>query len=176
LPWKMSSVGSEVQPVSCRKMLVAKLKERNGILPSDWNTSRASMSVVLLLPVTCAFIPKDVCIATGIFSCHHCDMYRAVMQDNGTYKGKSQQQFGKTYKCLYPNRMVVLCRPPDLVAHSPASTMGREEEEESSEPQGSSQQSSSLSSLGSSTTRQSNLVMLFLILTRKTKALIISTG
>jgi hypothetical protein len=128
----MSSSGSEavIQPVVqlSRKEMVTLLKERNGILPSNWNAS--VQPIMICLPVTCALIPKDVCRATGIFSCHRCDMYRTVMQDDGTYKGKSQQEFGKTYRCLYPNKDVLL-RPPESMPLSPMRT----QEEATSESQ-----------------------------------------
>jgi hypothetical protein len=65
-------------------------------------------SIQIVLPVTCAFIPREMCFAAGIFSCSLCDQYRLVMESNGTYKGKSQQEYKRQYKCQAPNKSVLI--------------------------------------------------------------------
>jgi hypothetical protein len=101
-------------------------------------------SIRILLPVTCAMIPRAVCIAQGIFSCNPCDKYRLIMDANGRYRGKSQQEFSIRYRCNCPNKSVILRRPISC------------EEQEAQEVSPSDSQSSSVSSFshssGSTTT------------------------
>jgi hypothetical protein len=132
-----------------RAELVAQLKARNGSLPDDFQHD--FMPIRIELPVTCAMIPRDVCIAAKIFSCHPCDQYRLVMAEDGTYRGKSQQQYSRRYQCQCPNKSVLLQWPTNVFPWD-ASDMG---EESPSDSQGSSISSLSQTTTTTTTTRPS---------------------
>jgi hypothetical protein len=89
--------------------LVAELKGRQGRLPPGFESSYPAIRITL--PVTCAMIPRDVCIAMKVYSCHPCDLYREVMDATSRYKGKSQQEYRRRYQCICPNKAVILQMP-----------------------------------------------------------------
>jgi hypothetical protein len=96
---------------SRRKLLVAQLKARRGLSPASFqgpSSATGLQAVRITLPVTCAFSPRDVCTTGMIFSCHPCDQYRLVMNADGTYRGKTQQEFSRRLRCQCPNKTVVL--------------------------------------------------------------------
>jgi hypothetical protein len=137
-----------------RKQLVAELKARkvNGLSDDVRASSTAGGPIRITLPFTCALIPCDYCLLMGLYSCHRCDLYRTVMNADGTYKGKSQQEFSHRYACLYPTRTVLL-GVPDAIARSSQFSSPTSAQEDS-QP-GSHESQSSLSSYGSTSTRQS---------------------
>jgi hypothetical protein len=90
-------------------------------------------------------IPRDVCNAMNLYSCHPCDLYREVMDAKGRYKGKSQQEYRRRYRCICPNKSVILRMPEHCEMATTPSPDGSEGEEEELSPCDS--QTSSLSSM-----------------------------
>jgi hypothetical protein len=133
-----------------RKLLVAQLKARRGVLPADFDRQALSSSVRIVLPVTCAFIPRGLCIDGEIYSCNPCDKYRLVMAEDGSYRGKHQQEFSRRLKCQCPNKSVIL----QLVVVPKATSLEDEDMSPTSDSQTSTISSITQSSSSASTTRR----------------------
>jgi hypothetical protein len=95
---------------ACHKLLVAQLKARRWVLPADVDRRKAlALSIRITLPVTCAFIPRGLCIDREIYSCNPCDKYHLVMAADSSYRGKHQQEFSHRLKCQCPNKSLLSC-------------------------------------------------------------------